>query len=236
MKTMSRTNLPKECWVHESKRFSLYKYGFSCIESGLPYVHLKYESILKANNIPYQKITRYNEEVLEYWNPEVGLKSEDITLPLFAKIPEGYLNCEKNHTEKRLTWETMVAASVTQKFVYEEIASYHCILLEVSRYRYAKEMLDGRLAIMCHDNGRLPLSLAHSISMNHDDLMILRFPVSMNLSKWIAIFDMNKIATGCIITLQVPNQLAGLVIGKDGSNIKKWARCLGVKKIQVVPV
>ena len=231
MQTFLYSNLPKECFIHENKQYILK--GF--FPSELPHVNLKYEGILKANNIPYRKKLNYlNVEICEYWNPTIPLKESVLSLPLFAKVGNGYVYCNKQHSTSIISSETIEAAKETEKFVKQEIKNYEIILREVEQYRTAKSLLEGKIATF---NFGFPIASFQflgqiNINMNKDMFRVLFIPNSL----WFALFDMNKVTPNGYITLQVPKNQVGLVIGKGGSNIKYWAEIIGVKKINVVPI
>lgn len=245
MKTMTASNLPEKCWLFSKNRYIPFGKKFP----KLPYVDLEFEDILKSNGIPYRKTLKdlhslflsELKEVCEYWNPEV-FEEEEFTLPLFAKLPNGsYMFCEKNYSEKVPTVETIQAAQKTEKFVEQQIENYEEILREVQRYKFAKEKLADNVAVVCISSNT-PYTSIYEINMNHERFTIFR-PYSFRpygggicFSDWVAIFNMNKVVPNGCITLQVPTHIAGFVIGKGGSNIKAWAREIGVKKIQVVPI
>jgi len=231
MQTILYSNLPQKCFIHENKRYTLK----GIIPDELPFVNLKYENILKANNIPYRKKLNYlNTEICEYWNPTVPLKESILSLPLFAKVGNGYVYCNKQHSTSIISSETIEAARETEKFIWQEIDNYEMILREVEQYKTAKSLLEGRIATF---NFGFPItSYPYSgqidIDMNKDMFRVLFIPHSI----WFAIFDMNKIEPNGYITLKVPKDKVGLAIGKGGSNIKYWAEKIGVKKINVVPI
>ena len=240
MNTISLTNLPKECWIHENRQYRLNT--FSNIQPRqfeLPYIHKDYECILKAYGIPYRTVVRNSltpSEVCEYWNPDM-YDEKPLTLPLFAKMPNGsYIYTEKNHTQKIFTVETIEAAIETQKFVDSKIAEYKEILDEVELYRYAKRHLAGQASRIVYTitgdfrTAGLNRYLAREIDMNKDKFKIFK------IREWIVFFDMNKIKPNGYVELKVPKYIAGLVIGVRGSVVKIWAEELGVKRIQVVPI
>lgn len=236
MKTMTASNLPKNCWIFEKRRYILKGVRLS----ELPYVDLEYEAILKSNRIPYRKTSKEfyfpnPKEVLEYWNPEV-FEEKELTLPLFAKMPDGsYAYCEKNYSQNVPTVETIEAAQEIEKFVEQEINDYDQILHEVHYYQFAKNKLADNVAVVCLSSNT-PYTSIYEINMNHERFTILRPHSGIYLSDWVAIFNMAKVAPNGYITLQVPKHIAGFVIGKAGSNINSWAREIGVKKIQVIPI
>ena len=237
MKTMTTSNLPQKCWIFEKGQYILK----SVMLPELPYVDLEYEPILKSNGIPYRKTSKdfyfpNPKEFLEYWNPEVGIEEKELTLPLFAKMPDGsYKYCEKKYSQNILTDETLEAARETEKFVEQEVDDYDQILREVQHYKFAKEKLADGVAVVCISRDT-PYDSIYEINMNHEMFTILRPYDSIYLSNWVAIFNMNKVVPNGCITLQVPTHIAGFVIGKGGSNINAWAREIGVKKIQVIPI
>ena len=240
MKTISSTQLPEKCWIFEDHRYSCNK-GYSY---QLPWISQKYEAILKANNIPYKKdfIRFYSPdsntvEVCTYWSPEI-FEEEDITLPLFAKMPDGsYKYCEKSYTGKIITDGTFYAANQTKDFIEAEVSEYEKILRNVGFYLYSKDKLAGEYAKMYHTS-ELPYTSIYDIDMNYDKFKLLRVFGHFYPTEWVAIFDINKIRKDQVnyICLEVPRHIAGMVIGLSGSNIQAWAREIGVKRIEVVPV
>lgn len=240
MKTLTTTLLPERCWIHLKKRYILK--GMTLPE--LPYIDLEYEGILKFYGIPYRKVTKYSpyfnddkiKEVCEYWHPEIGLTEKELSLPLFASVGgNSYWYCQKNYSEKILSSESIEAAEETEKFVQKQVNDYMQILREVNHYQFAKNQLSGQLVTVCISRDT-PFDPIYEINMNHDNFKILRVPGRICLSDWIAIFDMNKIVPNGYLTIQVPKHIAGFVIGKAGANIQAWAKAIGVKKIQVIPM
>ncbi len=246
MNTVSTKNVPNNCWIfsnhqytcHSSEHGFVLPYVLSGSEHGftLPYVHPRYECLLKAHHIPYRKINKTDiGEVCEYWNPEV-YEEETVTLPLYAKMPDcSYRYCEKNYTGKVVTLETLQAAEKTKHFVLDVIDQYCIIVNEVERYQYVKEQLAGGICKVCYATN-LPYNSCYEIKMNYDSFVVFRFWRCISYSDWVVIFDRNKIVKDGYITLQVPKQIAGMVIGEGGKNVKEMANILKVKKIQVIPV
>lgn len=246
MQTIPTTKLPKEYWLHRNKRYLLR----GVILSQLPYAALEYENILKANHIPYRKITRFvnpynndTEDVLEYWNPEVGFEEGNLTLPLYAEMPNfSYRYCQKNYTQKVPTEECIKAAKKTELFIKNEIREYEQILRKVRHYEFAKEQLADNVVTVCSSNVT-PYTSSYDIEMNNDHFILLRVPDSIIRvpktiidSEWVVICNMNKIAQNGYLTIRIPKDLAGFAIGRNGSNVRYWKEILGVKKINVVPV
>ena len=84
-----------------------------------------------------------------------------------------------------------------------------------------------------------PKQCLYEIDMNHDSFVVFGIyncAYGSYLIDFVAIFDKNKIVPNGYITLQVPKPIAGIVIGKEGRNIKGWAEFLKVKYIKVIPV
>lgn len=235
--SISKFNLP-ECWIHRKRRFILES---QTSHESLPYVTLEYERILKAHNIPYRKTTRFDifseEEVLEFWNPEVGLEEEDLTLPLYAAMSDySYQPCYKYHTEKFPTAKCIKAAKETEVFINDKINEYDQILREVRHYRFAKEKLADGVVTVCFSD-ITPYVHYYDIEMNHDHFKIFRIPKDIGSdSDWVVIFNMNKVARNGYLTIQVPKRIAGFAIGKNGGNLYFMKEMLGVKKITVIPI
>lgn len=62
------------------------------------------------------------------------------------------------------------------------------------------------------------------------------FPITdakRNYLKAVVFFDVSKIAKDSIVTVQVPEDMTGWIIGRDGRKISKWASEIGVERIQL---
>lgn len=240
MNMITTRTLPKNgCWIYENKR-----YRCTLDSSNLPYVNAKYKRILNAHQIPYRTYTKLAlnpfgsatfQEFCEYWNPNV-FEEKELSLPLYVRMPDySYHYCGKNYSRKVATSDTIEAAAETKKFIEEKIEEYEQVLRIVHHYTFAKKQLVGRIATVCMSSDT-PYMPSYDINVNHDHYLILRPMGRIYIGDWVAIFNMSKIACNAHITLQVPKQIVGLVIGKEGSNIKAWANEIGVKKIQVIPI
>ena len=237
MKTMNTVtpNMPTECWIFENHTYRYH--GMS--NTDLPYTDVSNECLLKANGISYRKTLRPIPatihtfcEVCEYWDSEV-FEERDVSAPLFAAMPNHtWRYCEKNYTGKIVTKETIDAAEKLTYLVQSKVEEYKNILLEVSRYQYAKKQLGGKPSTVCRMD-ILPCKLIYEINMNHDSFVILG---TYGYGGWVSIFDRKQIATDTCIELEVPKHIAGIVIGTEGRNIKSWAEFLKVRYIKVIPV
>ena len=254
MKMTTTKNLPTTgCWIHENNR-----YRCTLDISSLPYVDSKYECILNAHDIPYRKFVKSSndhfggislKEFCEYWNPNV-FEEKEVSLPLYAKMPDSsYYYCKKNYFQKAPTIDTIKAAKVTEKFIEEKIEEYENVLCEVSRYTFAKKQLNGGIVKMCISDELWEIAKCDSIFVNepyfsgyisyysgyicmNNDFYII---MGLRNTPWVAIFNMHKIDTNGHITISVPNQIAGILIGRNHANIKAWAKVIGVKEIHVIP-
>ena len=151
-----------------------------------------------------------------------------------ARVRNGYVYCNKEHSASILSSETIEAAKKTEKFLWQEINNYEDLLTEVQQYQRAKSLLEGGVSTF---NFGFPITSYPylgqiDIDMNKDMFRVLFVPHSI----WFAIFDMNKVKPNGYITLRVPKAQVGLVIGRNGSNIKYWAEKIGVKRINIVPI
>lgn len=164
-------------------------------------------------------------------------EEEEVTLPLFAALPNGsYAYCQKTYSGKILTDKTVTVAQTMRSFVDHEINKYEQILSEVDRYEYAKKRLGNAPAVVCISSVT-PYLTIYDIDVNHELFKIFR-PYWFNgeFSEWVAIFNIKKATPNSCITLEVPKHMAGLFIGKGGSTITALAKEIGVKKIQVIPI
>lgn len=238
MNTISMTNLPEKYWIYRNKKFYC-----STPLPELPWVRAENEQILKENNIPYKKLTKTlyvdsdeTMEVCEYWNPDL-FEEENLTLPVYVLMPDVGYRYVSMHTIKVVTTDTIKEAVNTKKFVEEKLREHRQQLYTEKMYNWAKEQLSGGTARIVHSQEEIvPLRSSHcyNIEKNGDKFKILRIPLknySNYPTRWVAIFDMNTVPPNGIITLKIPKEVAGIVIGKSHSNLIAMANEIGVKKI-----
>lgn len=242
MKMTTTNKLPKDgCWIFANKQYTC-----SLELPHLPSVDAKYECVLKENNIPYRRLTKRTKdyfgsvttlEFCEYWNLDL-FEEKTITLPLYAQMPDcSYHYCEKNYSSKVPTGETIDAANQLERLVKEKIKEYDQLLRKIKDYNFAKQKLNGGAAALCLSCDT-PYECIYDINMNSDNYRILRLRGRRFYSDWVAIFNMNIIEAlkkkgKSIIYLDVPKHIAGLIIGRNHSNINAWAEAIGVKEIRV---
>ena len=241
---MTTTNvLPKDgCWIFANKR-----YACSLNVNSLPRVDSKYEYVLKENNIAYRKFSETTKdyfgevttlEFCEYWDADV-FEVTQLSLPLYAKMPDGsYHYCGKSYVGEIPTDNMATAARKVQRFLETEIEEYEQILRKRKEYTTAKQLLNGKAAKFCCSCD-FPDATLYEIEMNGDQYCILK--VGRFDSNKVVIFNMKLIEFlkkkgKNVIYLDVPKQLAGLVIGRNHCNTRAWADLLGVKEVRVCPV
>ena len=245
MRTINATILPSECWIHENKRI-LYN-GINPLPD-LPWIASDKEHILKENNIPYRKYNKklyvYSEETMEiceYWSPEL-YEEYELTLPLYARIPGKGMRYAKNHTEKVITKETAEAALKTKQFVDKKLREYREQLFAKDMYEMAQKELNGgtaRCVRLQKEITPLRNNPTYEVEFDGNKFKFVRIPYfiiknSYHMGNWVLIFNMNTVPTNGYVTLKVPKQIAGIVIGKAASSISAIAKEIGVKKIWVI--
>lgn len=245
----SRYNLPS-CWVYEDKQYQVegdINFKLRMEYRKLPSVETEYEGILQELGISYRKVTTQYSEYLEYWDKDF-YETEEICLPLYAKVVNEYKYTSKNHTENILTLDTAERACKLEEIVQQKINEQENKKLEKMRqdrwYEYAEKALEDNIYTVTWANGKdFPYQAA---SMTNENLELRkadnRFKVLVTRNSrnrkvsCYGIFDMGKIAHGGYLTLFVPGNMAGYIVGKGGCNKKRWEKELGVKKISVVGV
>lgn len=252
MKTMTaKTNLPQQCWIHSNMH-----YLPNSEDMFLPHLPAKYECVLKENSIPYRKSLRFVHdcfegdtlvEICEYWNSDYGLEEYEISLPLYAKIPDGScLYCEKNYTGKVPTEPCIEAAEQISAYVNSKAKEYDIVQADTGAYFTAYNRIGDRLAQMIYhealaeyvafrSDNCLYGTCKYNIERDGDKFMLLL----LDGTDYVTIFNMNKIVADrehSHIHIEVPEHIAGKVIGRNHSRIRYWAETVGVKEIHVIPV
>lgn len=116
----------------------------------------------------------------------------------------------------------------------EKEHSYYLQRLE--QHQKVKKALNGGLAKMqsvWEEDGIYKRTANIEIDGDHFKSLPL-YDARRRFLHWVALFNMNKIAPGGYVTLQVPKHLEGWVKGSQGTNIRTWAAEIGVKRINVV--
>lgn len=247
----SRSNLPS-CWLYENKTYQIkgeIQYKLRMDFRKLPYVKTEHEDILQKLGITYKKVTLpySKEEVLMYWDKDF-YETEEICLPLYAKVVDEYKYTGKNYTGNILTIDTAERASELKKVVNNKIteqkAEREAKMMQNAWYEYAEETLESNIYKVVEPEGsNFPYQVARITTENLDlkkatnrfKVLVTRDSKNRKVSCY-GIFDMGKIAHGGYLTLFVPENIAGYIIGKNGCNKKRWEKELGVKKISVVGV
>ena len=246
----SRGILPS-CWLYEDKQYQIegeIKYKLQMELRNLPCVGTEHEGILQENGISYRKVTTQYSEYLEYWDKDF-YETEEICLPLYVKVVNEYKYTGKNYTGNILTLDTAKRASELEEIVQQKINEQESKRLEKMRqdkwYEYAEKALEANIYTVTWANGKdFPYQAASITNENLElrkadnrfKVLVTRDSRDRKVSSCYGIFDMRKIAYGGYLTLLVPKDMAGYIVGKGGCNKKRWEKELGVKKISVVGV
>lgn len=245
----SRNNLPS-CWLYEDKQYQVegdIKSKLRMWFRELPCIETEHEGILQELGISYKKVVTKYTAYLEYWDKDF-YETEEICLPLYAKVINEYKYTGKNYTGNILTLDTAERASelemVVRNKIAEQKAEREAKMLHDAWYEYAEEALESDIYKIVEPTGtNFPYRIAARTTDNLDfkkadnrfKVLVTRDSRNRKVSCY-GIFDMGKIAHGGYLTLFVPGDIAGYIVGKGGCNKKRWEKELGVKKISVVGV
>ena len=250
MTIKSRGLLPS-CWLYEDKQYQVegvIKSKLRMEVRKLPCVETEHEGILQELGISYKKVTTQHSECLEYWDKD-SYETEEICLPLYVKVLDNeYKYFGKSYTGSILTEATAKRASELEEIVKNKIAEQkaerEAKMLHDAWYEYAEKALETNIYIVTRGNGKdFPHQAASKTNENLElrkadnrfKVLVTRDSRNRKVSCY-GIFDMGKIAHGGYLTLFVPVDIAGYIIGRGGYNIESWKKELGVKKISVVGV
>lgn len=221
----------KNSWVLEG---NTYTHTNEIRTGGLPYVDKKDESVLKDSGIPYRPSVRYGKPVLEYWNPEC-MEEKEVEAPLYAFMFGQYVYLNKNHRQVTLSERMIKKAQEMQETVSKKVEEYHAALRLQKLHKEAKAALNGCMAKYKEVKHRKYLS-THDIQLEGDNIKC--FPVVDAKGKYlnaVIFFDMNEVRRGGgFITVKVPKDMMGWIIGRNGGNISQWASEIEVERINLV--
>ena len=228
------------CWLQTGNSYELIGKQGRTSNRTLPRVSTKYEHVLQENGIPYRKVTVPNRyditkeyTMCEYWSPDL-YEEETVRLTVFKDISDAgsetriYQKCGM-HEEVMPTHGTFRAAIETQKAVSAMVKESDWN----KYYSIAQAALDG-----C-DAGYGVGYVGDKIIEKEDgsNIMILQAHNSADKeTRYYGVFDMSHMNKDSVVTLYVPDEIAGMIIGKGAKNMKEWREKLGVKKINVEAV
>lgn len=228
------------CWLQTGERYELIGKGGKAYSRSLPRIPAKYKSILDESGIPYRQVevpNRYepgkNYTMCEYWSPDV-YEEENKRLPVFEDISEEgnelHIYQRKGMHEKTVpTYETVKAAKEIRKTVSEKLKDRE----QQMYYETAKTALEG-----C-DAG-YGVGYIGDVELNMENGEHIRILQAHNsegkTTRYYGVFDMSHIDKESVVILHVPEEIAGMIIGKGAKNRKAWEAKLGVKRISVQPV
>lgn len=228
------------CWLQTGNSYELIGKQGRTSNRTLPRVSTKYEHVLQENGIPYRKVTVPNRHdttkehtMCEYWSPDL-YEEETVRLTVFKDISDAgsqtriYQKCGM-HEEVMPTYGTFRAAIETQKAVSAMVKESDWN----KYYSIAQAALDG-----C-DAGYGVGYVGDKIVEKEDgsNIMILQAHNSADKeTRYYGVFDMSHMNKDSVVTLYVPDEIAGMIIGKGAKNMKDWREKLGVKKINVEAV
>lgn len=229
IKTTKRDLLPK-CWLHEENSYNLIGKDGRTLCRELPRIPSKYKDILEARGIPYRNVTVPNKHdpskdyiLCEYWNAEL-YEEETKQLPLYEKVEDEYEYTGTLHSQVLPTFDTVKKAEETKKEVLAAIREQKTAI-----YNEAKAALNGAAATVVEYKSR-DLNLKQG--KNHIKLL-QAYNSAGSKTGYCGVFDMNQLNADSEVILQVPSSIAGIIIGKQGKNKKRWEEELKVKEIRI---
>lgn len=225
------------CWLRTGDQYELIGKGGKVYNRSLPQIPAKYKPILNENKIPSRKVEVPNKydptktyTMCEYWSPEVVYEEEKKRLPVFEDISEEgselHIYQRKGMYEKTVpTYATVVAAMKIRKIVSEKIKKRY--------YEIAQNALEG-----CDAGYGIGYIGNEDLKMeNGEHIRILQAHNSEGKKiRYYGVFNMSHLNNESVVILHVPEEIAGMIIGKEGKNKKSWEAKLGVKQIRVQPV
>lgn len=255
MQITSLLSVP-ELWLYESKQYIHIVDG---VRQNLPTIHIKYKEILEDLKIPYCQTSDCN--ILTFWNPQ-NYKTEISSLPLYISSGSTYKFIKK-YTGKVIAPDSITAAHELNNQVilprieeFNEKAERNKLISDLSFILAEKQArgINSKLYDFSTDPYR-------NMELTSDSKHLMVFPVyalmsESSIRRWnyycseilleeekqeytittrhIAIFDLTKIEKGSSVKLVVPFEDVGLYIGRGAWQVKKWAKELGVARINVV--
>ncbi len=227
------------CWLKTGDSYELIGKCGRAYNRSFPRVPAKYEYILQENSIPYRMVTVPNKydtnkeyTMCEYWSPDLH-EEETVRRTVFVDISDKESKThifQKSgmHEEVLPTYDTVKAAIKMKEFVWEKIKE--------SEYNKYYEMAQAALQ-GCDAGYGVGYVGDKTLETENVNIMILQAHNSKDEeTRYYGVFDMSHLNSESVVTLYVPEEIAGMIIGKGAKNRKDWQKKLGVKYINVVAV
>lgn len=222
MNVNSLKDLP-ECWLYANQRYVHYPVSR---DFNLPFMPLESEELLQELNIQYQKVPDLSgKEILEVMDKDI-FKEYDLTLPVYIKIGNSFKYAKK-YTGKVPTSDSLQAAR-------KVIKKIGMLKNERKTVNFLRKKISGSKAIIILNSSLI--TYKEDLVWNNDHFKVLPVINSSDSSPspFSVVFDVNNIELNDSITITVSKRLKGLVVGKGGSQVKRWCKKLGLKRISVV--
>lgn len=216
------------CWLQTGNSYELIGKGGRACNRSLPRIQTKHEHVLQENGIPYRKVTvpnRYDTTkeytMCEYWSPDL-YEEETKRLPVFVDISDAgsethIFQKSGMHEEVMPTYDTIIAAIKTKELVLKKVDDKY--------YEIAQAALEG-----CDAGYGVGYVGDKIIEAEDGNIMILQAHNSEGKkTRYYGVFDMSHLDKNSVVTLHVPEEIAGIIIGKGAKNRKAWEEKLGVK-------
>lgn len=218
-----------ECFIYKGGSYIPSNYSLECkLNQSLPTVSSKYEQLLIDNNIAYNKLEDgeceiYDKNCYEY---------EDLTLPVYVHhaIKKAFIYTGKQHTEQVLTNESIFAALEVEQKVKDLI--FDATVKEVAEK--VKSILGKNPIVFLPTNSPIAQDLMkyRSTLQNRNGYFISKryTKEGFGSSFGYVILDIKKAEKLSVLDMDVPQHLAGFVIGLGGRNLNELVNRINALK------
>lgn len=212
--------LDEECFVYLNNNYTTSSYSLATkLLQSLPTVSSQYEQLLIDNNIAYNKLEGNLCEIYD----ENHYEFEEITLPVYVFHPlkKCYTYTGKSHTERVLSYETLIATQPVERTIKALI--HDAKLKDLSEE--IKSLLDNHEIIFIAASAASKKKAFEIRSFSRGLLEKYRYYTTIVFSNsgyllGYILLDLAKAETKSVLDMDAPEHLIGRIIGAGGGNIK----------------
>lgn len=221
------TELPI-CWIKKGEQHRLHTQSKG---NNLPIIRIssKIERTLQKFEAGYRKVRMAQGDMYEFWN-EKFYETEQLTLPTYIFL-FGEYKLIGNNTFENPTRETLEKAFELESQIKEYLKSEESTvqLYEGEIEEILEELLDGRPSTYIFSKS-FEEDAEYETENEHFFVFVLK-TYTGEVTGHVLIFDLKKINSK--VNVEVPKEYVAYICGRQGCNLKKWCKKMGIKKINL---
>lgn len=234
---MKMKKIPKEtkhitelpiCWIKKGEQYRLHTQTKG---NNLPIIRIspKIERTLQKFEAGYRKVKMAQGDMYEFWD-ENFFETEQLTLPTYTFL-FGEYKLIGNNTFENPTRETLEKAFELESRIKEYLKSEENTIqvYEGEMEEILATILDGRPSGYIFSES-FEEDAEYETENEHFFVFVLK-TYTGELTGHVLLFNLKKINSK--VNVEVPKEYVAYICGRQGCNLKKWCKKMGIKKINL---